>query len=69
MSPQEQERRRHIRQWTRFMITHLERTEPEDVRHYSYIEALERLRELIDQELARVKEQDRLVPQSTTSSI
>jgi hypothetical protein len=48
----ERERRRHIRQWARFMITHLEKTEESS--DLSFQEALVRLRELIDLELARV---------------
>ena len=49
---EEQERRRHIRQWARFMVTHLEGTD--DAKFLSYTEALVRLRELIDIELDRV---------------
>lgn len=48
----ERERRSHIRRWATFMIVHLERSEHEHAPHYGYVEALERLRELIDRELA-----------------
>ena len=50
---EERERRRHIRQWARFMVTHLERSD--EAKFLSYTEALVRLRELIDAELARVE--------------
>ncbi len=54
MPREEQERRRHIRQWARLMIVHLERSDF-DANHYSYVETLERLRELVDRELQQVQ--------------
>ena len=53
---EEQERRRHIRQWARFMITHLEGSD--DAQFLSYREALVRLRGLIEAELVRVEGAD-----------
>lgn len=53
----ERERRSHIRRWAKFMIIHLERTEF-DGYDYTYPEALERLKELIDRELERVGERE-----------
>lgn len=57
----ERERRSHIRRWAAMMIVHLERSEHEDARHYSYFEALERLQELIARELetTRTDEENR----------
>jgi hypothetical protein len=54
----ERERRSHIRRWAAFMIVHLERAEHEHARHYGYVEALERLRVLIDRELAAARAAD-----------
>jgi hypothetical protein len=54
----ERERRSHIRRWAAFMIVHLERAEHEHARHYGYVEALERLRVLIDRELAAARATD-----------
>ena len=54
MSQEEQERRRHIRQWARFMISHLAECEPDETRHYTYRQALERLRDLVEDEIAAV---------------
>lgn len=58
---EERERRSHIRRWAAMMIVHLERSEHEDARHYSYFEALERLQALIARELesARTDEENR----------
>lgn len=50
---EERERRHHILQWTRFMVLHLEGTD--EVRHLSYTDALARLRDPIDGELASVR--------------
>jgi hypothetical protein len=60
---EEQERRRHIRQWARFMITHLEGTD--EARYLSYTQSLARLRDLIELELARVEggPRDEAVPE------
>lgn len=55
MSQEEQERRRHIRQWARFMISHLAECEPDETRHYTYLQALERLRDLVQTEITAVK--------------
>lgn len=52
---EEQERRRHIRQWARFMITHLEGRD--EAQLLSYTASLVRLRELIDREIARTGEE------------
>ncbi len=54
MTQDEQERRRHIRQWARFMISHLAECEPDETRHYDYLQALERLRDLLQDEIERV---------------
>ena len=51
----ERERRSHIRRWAAMMITHLERSEFDDARHYGYEEALERLQALIARELDEVR--------------
>ncbi len=51
---EEQDRRHHILQWTRFMIIHLEETD--EARYLTYEAALERLRDLLDVELIRVRE-------------
>ena len=51
MQREEEERRRHIRHWAMFMIMHLEGRESVAPR-YDVTAALERLRELIDHELA-----------------
>ncbi len=58
---EERERRSHIRRWAAMMIVHLERSEHEHARHYSYFEALERLQALIARELesARTEEENR----------
>lgn len=37
------------------MIVHLERSDFDDARHYSYEEALERLKELVERELESVR--------------
>lgn len=54
MSREERERRRMIQHWARFMIIHLDRSEF-DAKHYSYAQALERLRDLIGRELDRIE--------------
>ena len=51
----ERERRSHIRRWASLMIVHLERSDFDDARHYSYEEALERLKELVERELESVR--------------
>lgn len=53
MSREEQERRRLIRHWSRFMIMHMEGRD-HDPPNYTLREALERLRQLIDEELYRL---------------
>lgn len=55
MSQEKQERRRHIRQWARFMISHLAECEPDETRHYTYLQALQRLRDLVQVEIAAVE--------------
>ena len=50
---EERERRRHLCHWATFMIMHLEGRETAQPR-YDLPAALERLRELIDEELERV---------------
>lgn len=54
MDREEKERREHIRTWAKFMIVHLERSEFDGF-GYTYTETLERLKELIDGELDRVR--------------
>lgn len=51
MDRAERERRDHVRRWAVMMIMHLEGREG-DLPRYSYEDALARLRELIDRELA-----------------
>jgi hypothetical protein len=55
LAADERERRDHIRRWARMMIVHLERTEfyaPQD----DYVSTLERLRELLQDEIDSVRE-------------
>ncbi len=52
----ERERREQVRIWAKFMIVHLERSDFEQAGHYTYEEALERLKELIDRELKIARE-------------
>jgi hypothetical protein len=54
---EERERRRHIQQWARLMIVHLEGTD--EAGYYSYTEALTRLRDLVDAELGRATSENR----------
>lgn len=56
---EEEERRKHIWQWAGFMITHLEGSD--EGRHLPYTDSLERLCELLQAELARVREGRSLV--------
>lgn len=57
MDREERERRSHIRRWAKFMIVHMERSEF-DGYDYTYTEALERLKALIDRELEKVRAMD-----------
>ena len=57
MDTAERERRSHIRRWAKMMIVHLERSEF-DTTYYSYTEALERLKELIERELEQARSAD-----------
>lgn len=54
MDREERERREHIRTWAKFMIVHLERSEFDGF-GYDYTETLERLKELLDREIARAR--------------
>ena len=53
----ERERREHIRRWARMMIVHLERSEF-DNRSEGYVPTLERLRDLLQREIARVRAEE-----------
>lgn len=54
----ERERRAHIRRWAKFMIVHLERSDFDQAPRYTYLEALERLKELLEGEIARARAAD-----------
>lgn len=51
MDREERERRNHVRRWACLMIMHLEGRDADPPR-YTYEEALARLRDLLDRELA-----------------
>jgi hypothetical protein len=53
----ERERREHIRRWARMMIVHLERSEF-DARQEGYAPTLERLRDLLQREIDRVRAEE-----------